>query len=94
MTDYPKPNERDPGRRGQTEGPHLRFRWELVIVPIVALLLIAAFEFLAQSGPRWDDVLGVLGVQNRQRYTALAALGIVLIAALLIVKEMSRSNRR
>jgi len=62
-----------------------RFRWALVLVP---LGLILASWVLSNIEPTldWDNISNFLGVRNRGRYSMLAALGLLLVGILAVIR--------
>jgi len=74
-----------------------RFRWELLLIPAAVLLLLVLLEHIVGPAFSWDDIMTILQVQNRDRYTQTAVLGVVLVAVLLAIKllrEPEQGDRR
>jgi len=74
-----------------------RFRWELLLIPAAVLLLLVLLEHVVGPAFSWDDIMTILQVQNRERYTQTAVLGVVLVAVLLAIKllrEPEQGDRR
>jgi len=62
-----------------------RFRWFLVLAPLVVL----GFMWIAQGiepSLQWSQLLDLLGVKNRDRYTRLFTLGCVATAFVAILR--------
>jgi hypothetical protein len=85
------PQQRAPVRIG----PHRRRkRWRLrrdyIVVPLVCLL---AGWFIANTrGPAcsWNEVMGQLGVHDRNSYSGLALCGLSLIATVALVRVLRK----
>ena len=60
------------------------FRWSILWVPVACLL---AAWFLAGVEPAltWDDVMDLLDVQERERFTKLALLGLLLVGVIAVL---------
>lgn len=62
-----------------------KFRWFLLTIPLAVL----AAQWLAQGlepAFTWDDVLDALRVRDRTKVTMLATLGVLVTAAVAIVR--------
>jgi hypothetical protein len=66
--------------------PRHRLRASLVLVPM-SLLLAAWVLNRVQPAMRWPDILQLLGVRDRQRFSMLAVL-ILTLAAIWFVKRI------
>lgn len=73
-----QPNEQRP--------PRERRRWELLIVPLAALILLALSGRSNTGPPAWSCVLDALHVHDRLRYTELAIFALCLIAVIAIAR--------
>ena len=87
---YSPPQQQIPGRRRTRRRC---FHWFLVLVPLVILF----FMWLAQGiepSLHWTQLLDLLGVKNRDRYTRLFTLGCIATAfvAILRILKGHRSN--
>jgi len=60
-----------------------RKRWEYLWV-VLAVLLVAWALTGVQPAFTWDEVMSALGVRDREMYTRLAVLGLILIAVVWI----------
>ena len=67
--------------------PKRRFRWAFVLVPAAVLLVLWIISGIEPAGS-WDDVMDFLKVRNRERYTLLACLGLVIVAIAAIARIM------
>lgn len=79
---YVRPRRRPRKRR-------LRGRWYLLLVP----LLILSAMWLAQGlepARSWNEVMISFGVRDRERYTQLATLGVLIVAALAVWRVLQR----
>ncbi len=68
------------------------FKWGIILVPGVILLAV----WLASGvsvGVTWDDVMDVLRVHNRNRYTQLAILGLVAVGVVSIAKLLRKDGK-
>ena len=64
-----------------------RFRWGMILLPGVVLLVL----WLASGvsiGFTWDEVMDVLHVRNRSRYTQLAILGLICVGVVAIARVL------
>jgi len=62
-----------------------RFRWELLWI-IGATLVAAWFVSGIKPSGTWDDVMEWLNVQNRPRYSRVAIVGILAVAAVTLAR--------
>lgn len=72
-----------PRRRRRRRG----FRWSLVIVPGVILLLIWMASGI-EVGFSWDELLDDWGVVNKGRFTRLAVLGVVICGIVAVLRVL------
>lgn len=70
-----------------------RFRWWLVAVPAVALVLAWMLSGI-ESAISWRDVSGALGATNDLRYGQLAILGLAAIALIAVLRVLKKKGRR
>jgi hypothetical protein len=77
---YP-PQRRRPKRR--------RFRWALVLVPLVILLALQLVPVLGHFAFSWEQAMSLLGVHDRSRYGALAVVGVLIVAIVALVRIFS-----
>ena len=85
MPPYPQPQQADAHTRRRRRPRRRRFRWFLLSIPIAIL----AANWIAQGiepAFSWDDVLDALNVRDRSRVTMLATLGVLVTAAVAIVR--------
>jgi hypothetical protein len=62
-----------------------RFRWGLVLIPLVCLLAAYVLKHIEPT-LEWDDISNFLGVKNRGRYSMLAVLGLFLVGILAVIR--------
>jgi hypothetical protein len=62
-----------------------RFRWALVLVPLAIIFAVWVLNNIEPTLD-WDDVSNFLGVRNRGRYSMLAALGLLLLGILFVIR--------
>ena len=71
-----------------------RSRWRLLLIP--AAILLAAYVIshieLAPSCT-WDNVMDALDIRDRERYTMLAVLGCLCVAAAWIAKVLREDKK-
>ena len=65
-----------------------RFRWERWSIPLAILLGLLLVEHVSDLVFTWDDVMDTLGVHDRERYTHVAVLGVVLVTGLLVLRSL------
>ena len=70
-----------------------RFRWELVYIPLIVLVI---FYLLRNAEPalHFEDIMDSLNVQNRERYVRLFTFGCVCVATVTIAQILRRNKRR
>ncbi len=68
-----------------------RFRWEWLLIPGVCILAVW-FLSNAHAAFSWEDVMDVLHVHNREQYTMLAVMGLVLVAIVAIARVLRRKD--
>ena len=68
-----------------------RFRWYLLFVPLVILFAVWLAQGI-QPAFSWDDVMDHLNVRDRQRYTQLAVLGVLITTAVAILRVLRGSR--
>ena len=66
--------------------PKRHFRWWLLLVPLIALLLWILTSKLRTISISWNSVMDFLGVHDRARYTSLAILGCVIVAIVAAIR--------
>lgn len=94
MARVPSPEQRDPaGGHQPLPVPRMRFRWELLVVPLLLLLGLVLYEHVVDVVPQWTDVLETLRVRHRERYTNLAVLATGLVALLAIINVLAVTRR-
>lgn len=71
-----------PNQRRPTE----RYRWELLLIPAVALILLALWRWPATGQPGWSELLDRWQIHDRLRFTDLAMLALCLIAVVAIAR--------
>ena len=92
MTPYGYPGQLPPNQQLRTRRVRRRrrrFRWYLLWVPLVLL----AWGWTSQGvdpAVSWDAVMSALGVRNRAGLTQLTTLGVIICAALAIVRVIRR----
>jgi hypothetical protein len=69
-----------------------RRRWEYLWI-ILAVLLVAWLLTGVEPAFTWDEVMSALGVRDREMYTRLGVLGLVLIA-IVWIRRVLRDDRR
>jgi hypothetical protein len=62
-----------------------RFRWALVLVPLACLFAAWVLNNIEPTLD-WDNISNFLGVKNRGRYSMLAALGLLLLGILFVIR--------
>jgi putative Ca2+/H+ antiporter (TMEM165/GDT1 family) len=72
--------------------PRYRFRTAIVVVPLLAVLVLAGLHILGTTCS-WDAVLGGLRVHDRNRFSSLAVLAAGLLGLLAVVKVLVSNNR-
>ena len=72
-----------------TPTPKKHFRWWPFLL-VLSLLTLAWVISNAELAFCWGDVMDLLNVQNRGRYTMLACLGVVCVAVVAIAKVLRR----
>ena len=107
MARLPQPQmPRRPFRQGQQQPqpvlpqprrprPRLRrrFHWGWILVPLV--LIVAAWLATGiEAGISWDSVMDMLSVHNKEAYTRLALLGLLVVAVVAVAKIMRSSDTR
>ncbi len=65
--------------------PRLQFHWAWILVP-AALLLMAYVLHHSQSAVTWEQIMDMLGVHNRERYTMLFHLCLALTLVVATVR--------
>lgn len=83
----PQPPRRRPPRATY------EFRWVLYVLIPGALLLTLWFISGVEPSCRWDDVMTALHVRDRQQYTQLMVLGLV-ISAICLIARILRGPRK
>jgi len=82
---------KNPAPQQPPPAPQWQFRWGLVLIPAVILLVAWFFHGVDLSGA-WQDIMDLLHVRNKQRYSMLAVLGLVTVAIVLITKVLSKKE--
>ncbi len=72
-------------RRRRRRPPRRRFNWAFVLVPAAILLVLWIISGVEPAGT-WGDVMNFLDVKNRERYTMLGCLGLVVVAVVLAAR--------
>ena len=73
------------GSSSTPDSGHWRFRWSIVAVIVLVMVIVWLHEAVNPSF-QWSDILNGLGIRNRARYTQLAVLVVLSTAAVLIVR--------
>ena len=66
--------------------PKRHFRWWLLLVPLIALLLWKLVPVLGTVRFSWNQVMDFLRVKNRAFFTHLAILGCVIVAIVAAIR--------
>ena len=72
--------------------PKRPFRWYVVLIPLLILFVMWLAEGL-RPALSWNDFMDVLGIRQRERWSQLAALGVIICATLAILRVL-RGKRR
>jgi apolipoprotein N-acyltransferase len=70
-----------------------RFRWWLIWLP-ASIICLAWLMNGIHVGHAWDGVMSALGVHNRERYSLLAVLGLVCVAAAAVARILRSGSRK
>jgi hypothetical protein len=73
-----QPNEQRP--------PQERRRWELLLIPLAALVLLALWTRPVSAPPGWSLLLDEWPIRDRLRFTDLAMFAMCLIAIIAIAR--------
>jgi len=73
-----QPNEQPP--------PRERRRWELLLVPLALLVLLALWGRSAAEPPAWSWLLDEWHIRDRLKFTELAIFALCLIAVIAIAR--------
>ena len=69
----------------------LRGRWYLLLVPLLVLLAMWLAQGL-EPARSWDEVMDSLGVRNRELYTQLMTLSVLIVAGLAVLRILGRGR--
>jgi len=78
-------------RSSRKPKPKWRFRWAFVLVPAAVFLALWIISGIEPAGT-WDDLMDFMKVRNRQRYTLLACLGLVIVAIVATARVLRPSE--
>ena len=69
----------------QPKEPRFRFRWELLLIPLVIFIVLYLMKG-AETSFSFEDIMNLLNVQDRDRYIRLFTLGCICIAIAAIIR--------
>ncbi len=78
-------------RRRRKQTRRRKFNWAFVLVPAAVLILLWIISGIEPAGT-WDDVMDFLKVNNRERYTMLACLGLLCVAIVWIARIFGKDK--
>ena len=70
-----------------------RFRWGCIWV-VVAIALAMWLAAGSKPAITWDSVMDLLHVKNRERYTQLAVLGVLICGACAVARILGYGKRK
>jgi len=88
MPVQPRPPRRRPRRLNLWQ----RMHWGWILVPLL-LVLAAWLATGIQVSFSWDSVMDMLAVHNKEAYTRLALLGLLVVAFVAIAKILREQRR-
>lgn len=77
----PAPVVRQPAKR--------RFRWRLILLPAVVCFVLVWLMSGMEVSFSFEDLMNHLDVQNQERYSRLAAWGVMLVCFVAIVRYVT-----
>ena len=79
----------------QPPQPKLRFRWSLVVLPGVVLLVICVVRAVgaALSAFSLDNFLDGLGIRNKPAFSSLAALAFICLAIVALARILGWGSK-
>lgn len=70
-----------------------RFRWQIVLLPLLFLITFKLFQKLDLS-QNWLTFCDSIGIANKPRFTSLALTGLALIGIVLAIRILKNTSRR
>lgn len=96
MTEAPKDYRSQPSRQKTpppAPGQKLQFRWGWVLVPL-AVLGMAYLLGHTQPAVTWEQIMDLLHVHNRERYTRLLHLCLALTFVVAAVRILGSKDKK
>ena len=93
IVNHKEPEQKRPLIMLQPQTRRPKFRWALILVPLACLF---ALWFLNHIEPTitWDDVLDLLHVVERHKYSKAAVLGLTLIGIVAVLRVTNGTRHK
>ena len=76
----------------QHKEPRFRFRWELLLILLVIFIVLYLMKG-AETSFSFEDIMDLLGVEDRDRYIRLFTLGCICVAITAIIRIHSSRTK-
>ena len=82
-----------PAANFRPQRPRFRFRSALILVPLSLIFAAWVLNRIKPSITTWYELFVLLGIRDYRRASMVVALGLTLLAILLIIKILTRKKR-